>query len=157
RPLEWDRLYRGWHGRFDAAALFDPFTPQLIVSGGRDWGVTLATPDLVSTSLPTDVLSDYRALALDTTPPRWDVNAVVHDTGKAKYGHVMGWVTVPGSMHHMGFVVGGSQGSVMSPETLLIDPVTRISETATPFQVQGAGFFLAGMASAIEPDLSSTY
>jgi hypothetical protein len=156
RPMVWSRLYRGWHGRFDAAALWDGPHHQLLVSGGRDVGVDLNSPVLFTDSLAADVLSDYRVLELNDSPAKWNKNLIVRSGTSGKYGHVMGMVKSPLGTR-FGFVLGGSDGSEVSPETLILTLGSVISSADSPSSIQGSSYFLNNMGVAIEPDETATY
>jgi hypothetical protein len=151
RPLAWNRLYRGWHGRFDAAALWDPVQHQLLTTGGRDVGIDLALPTLYTQSSAPDVLADFHSLDFTSTPAGWNRNPFSHTSSAGKYGHVMGFVTDDDTSERMGFVLGGSDGSQVSPEVLLLEFFGKTTTTTAPGAVNGNTYFLTGMAAAIEP------
>lgn len=159
RPLRWDRLYRGWHGRFEAGVIWDSVNRQLITSYGRDVGVDIMVRGLFTTSNSTDVLSDWRVLSFEGATPDWRPNRVDIASPGGKYGHAMGIVKTPQGLR-VGFSLGGSDGSQISAESLVLDLRKPITFVNTPQTLQsnpvGTSFY-SGMAVAVSPDESVSY
>ncbi len=159
RPLKWERLYRGWHGRFEAAALWDSDNKQLITSYGRDVGVDISVRGLFTTSSTSDVLSDWRVLSFDGPVPDWRPGRVDIGMTGGKFGHSMGIVrTQLGT--RVGFSLGGSDGSQISAESLAISLGKPASSAAPPISLQsmpvGTSFY-SGMSVAVDADATRSY
>ncbi|MBL8954496.1 MAG: hypothetical protein JNK82_27200, partial [Myxococcaceae bacterium] len=159
RPLKWERLYRGWHGRFEAAALWDAANSQLITSYGRDVGVDLGVRGLFTTSNTSDVRSDWRVLSFDGAQPDWRPNRVDVAVPGGKYGHAMGVVRTPLGLR-LGFSLGGSDGSQLSAESLVFPLQKQPMLAAAPVVLTslpiGTSYY-SGMAVANDPDESRAY
>jgi hypothetical protein len=155
RQLAWNPLYRGWRGRFEAGAIFDPATGVFFVFGGRDGGVNVKDAQQpLDYYSAVDSLDDMRFLT--TSSAAW-TPVTITGTWPAP-GFSFPFAIINSTTGAIGIMSSGTDGVQLTGDTWTL----TIPSSGPPLwnhpQIGVGAFPLGtGIATATDPSRSDAY